>query len=431
MKDFELARDLFVEGVACYEKKQFDLAEVKFSESLKLVPDRISTMTNLSATLIKLKEFEAAKALCLRTISIDSKSVDAWNYLGLIDHEQSNRIDAIKKFDMALSIDQNDVAVLNNKGSTLIVLGHSDAALACFNKAIAITPDFAEAYFNRGNALQELNRSDEALDSYDHAIKLKPDFSEAYAILGTALLNLKQPQKALAALQSALETGGDSNEIKFYMAALGAETLPAVAPEQFVTRLFDDYADRFDRHLIDTLRYQIPALLFEQVSRYAPAGNLDVLDLGCGTGLFGSLVRPLARTLTGVDLSSGMLKKARQRQVYDELICDELTVFLQSQTRKYDIAVATDVFIYIGDLSTTFRGVAAALRKGGLFGFSVESIESEDCVLLPSLRYAHSRAYLQRLATIHEFELESIEPKVIRQEGGKDVGGFLAIMRRN
>lgn len=176
MEDFERAKELFFEGIAYYEKEQFDLAAVKFCESLTLVPDRISTMTNLSATLIKQKNFEAAKELCLRTLSIDSASADAWNYLGLIDYEQSNQIDAIAKFDKALTINHNDTAVLNNKGVSLNELGQLDAALACFNRAIALKPDYTEAYYNRGNTLQDLRQLDGALDSYDRALKIKPDY---------------------------------------------------------------------------------------------------------------------------------------------------------------------------------------------------------------------------------------------------------------
>jgi predicted TPR repeat methyltransferase len=68
--------------------------------------------------------------------------------------------------------------------------------------------------------------------------------------------------------------------------------------------------------------------------------------LGCGTGLFGpQLLRPLARTLTGIDLSSNMLKKAEQRGLYDHLICGDIAEFLETQSHAFDLAVAADVFV--------------------------------------------------------------------------------------
>jgi predicted TPR repeat methyltransferase len=98
------------------------------------------------------------------------------------------------------------------------------------------------------------------------------------------------------------------------LASLGAETAPVAAPKEYVIGLFDRYADHFDEHLVGKLRYRTPSLLLDAVMRLAPSGNLgtlDILDLGCGTGLVGSLLRPLARTLTGVDISSNMLQIAR------------------------------------------------------------------------------------------------------------------------
>jgi predicted TPR repeat methyltransferase len=162
----------------------------------------------------------------------------------------------------------------------------------------------------------------------------------------------------------------------------------------------------------------------------APSGNLDILDLGCGTGLVGSRFRPLARTLTGIDISSNMIEIARQRQIYDHLVCSELIAFLQTQAGNFDLAVAGDVFVYIGDLSAVFGGVRDALRDGGVLGFSVEASEAEDFVLRPTRRYAHSETYLRKLAAGHGFALEAIEPHVIRQQGGKDVPGYLATLRR-
>jgi predicted TPR repeat methyltransferase len=217
--------------------------------------------------------------------------------------------------------------------------------------------------------------------------------------------------------------------IQFALGVLGAEAVPVTAPKQYVTKLFDDYAGYFDDHLVGKLKYQTPASLLDAVVRFAPSGSLDVLDLGCGTGLAGARFRPLARTLTGVDLSASMLEAARQRQIYDNLVCSDLIEFLQTQGGNFDLAVAADVFVYLGDLSAVFRGVRGVLRDGGIFGFSVEASEDQDFVLRDTRRYAHSKAYLRGLADEHGFVLESIEPHVIRQQGGIDVAGYLAVLR--
>jgi predicted TPR repeat methyltransferase len=160
-----------------------------------------------------------------------------------------------------------------------------------------------------------------------------------------------------------------------------------------------------------------------------PINRNSANDLGCGTGLFGPQLRPLARALTGIDLSPNMLKKAEQRRLYDRLICGDIAEFLETQSDAFDLVVAADVFVYIGDLARVFRGVRGALRDAGLFGFSVEATDEGDFILRTTLRYAHSVAYLEKLARDHRFILEKVEARVIRQENEVDVNGYLAVMR--
>jgi predicted TPR repeat methyltransferase len=217
--------------------------------------------------------------------------------------------------------------------------------------------------------------------------------------------------------------------MQFYLAALEAEPLPAAPPERFVADLFDAYADNFEHDVVENLDYRTPRQLADAIRRYASSDTLDILDMGCGTGLMGEQVRPLGRTLTGVDLSANMLEKARQRQIYDHLSCCDLVRFLETQDQQFDLAVATDVFIYVGDLSPVFPAVRRALRAGGLFCFSVEATDAGDFVLRSTLRYAHSIGYLQKLAEQHQFVVEVIEPQVIRRERGENINGHLAVMR--
>jgi predicted TPR repeat methyltransferase len=102
---------------------------------------------------------------------------------------------------------------------------------------------------------------------------------------------------------------------------------------------------------------------------------------------------------------------------------------LQAQDSQFDLAIATDVFIYIGDLSRVFQGVRRALRENGLFCFSVESVSDGDFVLRGTLRYAHSTGYLQGLAKQHDFIIEMMAPQIIRKDSGADIHGHHVVMR--
>jgi predicted TPR repeat methyltransferase len=301
-------------------------------------------------------------------------------------------------------------------------------ALAAYEKALALRPDLAEAWLGRGALFAHIKRHEDAIAAFDKALTIKPDLAEAWLGRGDALQVLNRPEEAVVAYRQARATGGDAEVIQYTLASLGAEAAPVAAPRHLITELFDQYADIFDEHLVGKLKYRAPDLLFDAMTRFVHSRKLDILDLGCGTGLVGARFRPLARTLTGLDFSSNMLRVARQRQIYDNVIRGELTEFLQTQTKKFDLAVAADVFLYIGDLSAVFQGVRGALRDGGLFGFSVEISAEQDFVLRPNRHYAQSGAYLRRLSEDHGFVLETIEPGVIRQDDGIDVVGYLAVL---
>jgi predicted TPR repeat methyltransferase len=316
-------------------------------------------------------------------------------------------------------------------GNVFCLLKRYDEAFAACEKALGLKPDFAEAWFGRGCIFARLRQHTEAIGAFDKALAIMPEHARAWFGRGEALRGLNRSEEAIVAYRQALAKGYDAQLIQYTLASLGAAAAPVAASKEYVVGLFDRYADHFDKHLVDKLKYRIPNLLFDAVTRVVPSENLDILDLGCGTGLIGSLFRPLARTLTGVDISSNMLKIASQRQIYDDLVCSELVEFLRTHTKTFDLAVAADVFIYIGDLSGAFRGVRGALREGGFFGFSVEVCEDQDFALSATRRYAHSRAYLQKLAEDHGFVFATLESQVIRQQDGIDVVGDLAILRRS
>ena len=94
----------------------------------------------------------------------------------------------------------------------------------------------------------------------------------------------------------------------------GEKKPPGALPQAYVTRLFDDYAPRFDAHLTENLGYRAPALIAEALTAVAPGRRFaSALDLGCGTGLMGTPLRERVDCLAGVDLSAAMIAKARER----------------------------------------------------------------------------------------------------------------------
>jgi predicted TPR repeat methyltransferase len=463
MSDTENAKGLFFEALAFMDSSRFRDAELRLREALQLAPDNTAILTNLSVALAQQHQRTKAREYAEKAISINPDNIEALLVLADCCTHDESFPEALAAYDKIVFLDPNFAQAHNNRGVVLQNLERYADALDSYDRAIVLDSDFSDARINRGNALRHFNRNDEALAAYDQALALNsslphawlgrgnvfcslnrgeealaaydqalarnPEFARAWIGRGDALRLLGRAPDSIAAYRQALKLGGDAASITYYLAALGAEPRPAAPPERFVADLFDSYADDFEHDVTFNLKYEIPILLADVVKRYASSNSLDILDMGCGTGLVGEHVRPLARSLTGVDLSANMLDRARQRQIYDHLFCCDLIEFLQTRDKAYDLAVAADVFIYVGELSLVFQAVRRALRVGGLFCFSIEATDDSDFVLRSTLRYAHSIGYVRKLASRYQFIVETIEPQVVRRGSEGNIDGYLAVMR--
>lgn len=349
-------------------------------------------------------------------------------FLGLENQTQGRLPQAEKLYLQSLSLVPDRPSILTNLYVVLIQQNKYDAAVLYIDKVLALNPENEAAWLHKAIWLSARKRFEEALACCDRAIAIKPDFAAALRHRGDAFLALGRHEEARASYRAALASGGNAEELRYYLAALGADAAPAASPPHLVVDLFDKYAGVFDQHLT-SLQYRAPQMLFDAVSAAAPAEGWDIADLGCGTGLCGPLFRPIARTLTGVDLSPNMIRKAQERKVYDLLIEGEITGFLRDRAAAFDLVIAADVLIYIGDLGPVFVGARKALRRGGRFAFSVETHQGEGFVLRPSRHYAQSLSYVRGCATNHGFVETSVTQVTLRRENDEDIAGAIVVLQ--
>ena len=228
----------------------------------------------------------------------------------------------------------------------------------------------------------------------------------------------------------------DDPQAAHFRAAWTGQHAPPRASDDHVRQTFDSFAAEFDEAL-EHLDYQAPQLL--QAALDAELGNagptLEILDAGCGTGLCGPLLRPLARRLVGVDLSRGMLDKARGRSVYDELVEAELTGYLQCWPRAFDAIVAADTLVYFGDLAPVVAAAAGALRPRGILAFTLEHLgaaqENEEFRLEPHGRYSHAESHVRQVLAGNGLAVRSIEQAKLRRQGDRDVTGLVVLAIRD
>jgi predicted TPR repeat methyltransferase len=280
-----------------------------------------------------------------------------------------------------------------------------------------------------GSALRRAARGDlaGAADILAQTVQLAPAFATAWFALGAIRDSLGDRVGAIAAWQKTCGADPeDCHGARLQLARLGVgENAPAMTAA-YVRRLFDQHAATFDATLLQRLEYRGPGILLDAVRGVAGMGLRfgSMLDLGCGTGLGGAAFRPHVDWLVGVDLSPGMVAKARGKGLYDRLAVLDLLDFLHAEAQsqsQYQLVVAADVFVYVSDLFPIMAAVARVLAQGGLFAFTVETHDGDGVALQQTLRYAHGAAHVRAAIAEADLDLVDLNHAVTRKEEGAPV----------
>ena len=290
---FDLAQEAaleakYKEALALHGQGSFDAAEALYGQILERMPESFHALHMLGVLRGQRDDPVQSEALLARAVRIDPGVAAAHAHLGHALRSLDRFQDAMASYDRALQLQPDNARALRGRGMILWSDGQGEAALACYEHLLRVEPGYIDGWIMRGAALAALGRHDEATESY----------------------------------RQALQRGGAVHPDKMFhvLAALGSGGVPAASPLTYVRELFDRYANEFDAHLVEHLHYRTPQLLVDQLRPLLSPMPIDVLDLGCGTGLCGPLLQPWARSLTGIDLSQKMLDEAARKQVYDTLI---------------------------------------------------------------------------------------------------------------
>lgn len=430
--NFEEAKQAFLAGTGHYDAGRFAEARNSFENALALLPGRVSTLGNLGATLIKLGEPQQALPLLEQALAADPAYLDAWLHRGIALAVLGRADDALACVDSALQLQPDNVPALYQRSLLLKAQGRYSESLAASARLVAREPDSMDGWWVRAEVLHRLERLDEALVAFETLLDINPNLHRAWSQCGGILKDLGRLDEAARCFRQSLALGGDAALNGYFLASLTGEDAPASPPPQYVASLFDEYAGQFDTHLVNVLGYQAHKVLVGHVADVGKKRYLAALDLGCGTGLCGPLVKVFADRVDGVDLSAKMIEKAGALGVYGTLVQADLADFLNGTDQRYDLVLSADVFIYVGALEAVFAGVQRVMATGGLFCFSVEKAPDDvDYQLKPSQRYAHSLSYVRALAASHGFTVTDVLARAIREEQGRPIDGVYVYLTRD
>jgi len=410
-------------------------AEQAYRRALSANPRNVQALYLCGLVKGQLGRPRGAIELLQQVVSLQPDHLPAISELAKLFHETGQLQESAEALRKLISLRPDLGELYSNLGTVLRRLGRAEEAVVAYEKAIELSPDCAEAHSNLGNVLKGLRRFDEAAVAYRRAISLSPASTDVYRHLAAILRNSNRIDEATDVLKQWLKVEPNDPIAQHMMAAYSGEDAPTRASDGYVRRVFDEFAANFDDELRG-LDYQGPRLIGEAIRAELSEGaeGFDVLDAGCGTGLCGPLLRPIARRLVGVDLSGVMIQHACELNLYDDLVEGELTDYLNDHPQEFDLIVAADTFNYFGALEPLLTAAASSLREAGILIYTLEQCDLSASVgdyrLNLHGRYSHKEDYVRRCMYERGLTISSLESATLRKDRDQPVAGIVVRARK-
>ena len=426
-KESKHADALHLLGVTRRQQGKIKEAVKLIKSAIKINPDACIYYSNLSEAYRVIDKLSKASDACQKALKLDSQHPETHLNMAAIAFAKQNYEVAITSYTKALDYRNGYVDALFGLGDTFIKLGQVENGLKNYQQILTYQPNNVAALTRIGIALRILERVDEAVEHYKKAINQLPDEPDLYNNLSFLYQRIGDKSEAASCLRKLLKLTPDDQGARHVLNALEGTTTDT-APKEYVRNIFDDYAEGFESHLVNKLGYQTPQLLTDAILRsVTKQSDLAVLDLGCGTGLMGEKLQRYCSHLAGVDLSPKMIEQTSNKDIYDDLAVGDVEEFMRSKDDAcYDIVVAADVFVYIGELNNIYKEAKRLLPPGGIFSFSVEVTDDEktNFILNETGRYSHAKSYLHELQRTYGFLEKVFLRALIRNQNNQPIYGY-------
>jgi predicted TPR repeat methyltransferase len=422
-------------GVTYHQTGKQEQAYSHISQAILLNSNAALFHNNLGEVCRALNRLDEAQACYSRALSLQPELLEAQRNVGLTLIEQNMPEEAVNHLRQVVAHSANFPGAYWALGAALMKQQKLDEALEVCSLGLETYPLDVPLLCAKGLVLKAMQQPEQAILHYRQAIKLQPLAPDLYQCLSGILKQSGDVEGAIECLKTAVQLRPNYGTAQHLLASLQNITTDR-APATYVSELFDSYADSFDQHLVGTLEYRTPSILAHMLSDAIGSNSIQasILDLGCGTGLFGEAVKNIKKRLVGIDLAPKMIQKAEERGLYDKLIAGDLLEYMaEVKSGEFDLVAAADVFNYVGNLQSVFEQVARILPVSGWFVFSLEAAPEgvEGFALNKTGRYQHGRLYVPRLCKQYGFDELCFAESVLRRDGDKPVVGYLYLLKKS
>ncbi len=418
------------EGMKAQQTGDVQTAFSAYAQVLQQNQDHPDGLHYMGLLVFREDKPENAIALIERSLEVNDLNASAHANLGMMFSKTGRPDDALDQYIRAIEIDPTQADIWKKLGVLTTGSTLAPGVLYKLSMLAEQNSDRWEAWLIFGGALWKADRLEEAGDALNKGLELGAGNGKDAARAVRLLHETGRSDCALKHLEALKKKYPEDIDIDFQLSSLRGDNLAQV-PEDYVKSHFDRFAESFD-DVLERLGYDTPHEIAAEIKALADSCGrrfTDAVDLGCGTGLCGPLVREYCDTLSGMDLSGGMLEKASARKCYDHLIEGEIIAFLNSNLpTQFELAICADTLCYIGDLTPFFQGLNKALKCDGLLVASVELMaegETASYRLHPSGRYAHTFDHVESAVVGSGLVLGPSRTETLRKEFGKEVKGLI------
>ncbi|MDP3268705.1 MAG: tetratricopeptide repeat protein [Legionella sp.] len=422
--DFSAAH--FNLGLLLLQNKELTAAHTQFNNVLSLNPEHIDAHFYSGILYLEENMLDEAEHAFQQVINQDNEHIQALINLGVIALKLNKNQTAVDYFTKALALDNENIDARNNLAATFIHHDRFENALMHYDVLLSKDPENIEYLYNAGVAEMALGHLNEAIVYFERTLNVDNHHTPSLNNLAAIYLKMDLRETSREYLERALRINPADSISRHMLQALSGDDNAQTTPE-YAHNLFNNYALTYEKHMQDHLKYTIPHHIGRSIHELKLTHLNQTLDLGCGTGLTGIVLREVSEELTGVDIAEKMIAYAQEKQIYDHLYCEELLRFLVNDSHQYDLIVAADVLPYFAALDTLFSAISNHLTPKGYFIFTTEISAQIPWKLESTARFSHHPEYIQSIAQNCGLKIVSVTtiPARLQNEVPLDVNLYI------